>query len=269
MSSYHCVWRDITERKAAEARIIQAKDELEQRVRERTAQLEAANQEMEAFSYSVSHDLRAPLRSIEGFSQVLLEDYRSQLDDNGRHHLDRIQNGTRRMGQIIDDLLRMSRLDRKVLEPAPLELSGLCRMVVDGLQSSTPGRRVEVSIQPGMKAQADASLMRVALENLFGNAWKFTSRCPEPRIEAGEMVSPSGEEVFFIRDNGAGFDMAYAGKLFNAFQRMHLASDFDGTGIGLAIVKRIIERHGGRIWAEAEPGNGAAFFFTLPGPGGP
>ena len=234
--------------------------ELEQR----TAQLEQANQELDAFSYSVSHDLRAPLRAVDGFSQALVEDCQDALGEEGRSHLSRIRLGVQRMAQLIDDLLNLSRLSRAELKAEPADLSSLFAQVAAPLAVADPARRVELSIQPGMRAQADPRLLRVVLENLLGNAWKFTSRRDQARIEAGETAGPNGERAVYVRDNGAGFNMAYADKLFQPFQRLHRADEFQGTGIGLATVQRIIHRHGGRVWAEAEPGRGATFFFTLP-----
>ena len=255
--------RFISDKNAAEAEVRSLNQTLEQRVKERTAQFEAANRELEAFSYSVSHDLRAPLRSIDGFSQVLLEDYQDKLDEDGKHHLFRIRSGTQRMGHLIDDLLKLSKTSRSELTVSACDLSALSSRVAGDLADRNPERRVAIFIHPGMLVQADNHLMQVVLENLLGNAWKFTSKREAPSIEVGETVSPQGDRAFFIRDNGAGFDMAHADKLFCAFQRLHAVTDFDGTGIGLAIVQRIIHRHGGRVWAEARPGEGATFFFTL------
>jgi light-regulated signal transduction histidine kinase (bacteriophytochrome) len=242
---------------------------LEQRnaeLEKRTAQLEQANLELDAFSYSVSHDLRAPLRAVDGFSQALLEDCQESLGEEGQAYLSRIRMGVQRMAQLIDDLLNLSRLNRTELHPEAADLSGLFGQVAAHLAGADPGRRVECTIQPGMLAQADPHLLRVVAENLLGNAWKFTSKRTDARVEAGETVGPQGERAVFVRDNGAGFAMAYADKLFKPFQRLHRADEFEGTGIGLATVQRIIHRHGGRVWAEAEPGLGATFYFSLPEP---
>ena len=256
--------RDISERKAHEIAGRRMNEELEQRVKVRTAQLEASYKEMEAFSYSVSHDLRSPLHIVNGFSEALLEDYQDKLDEGAKKYLSRIRGGVQRMGVLIDDLLKLSKTSRSELSVTECDLSRVCSRVVGNLADLNPEGRVEVSIQPGMLVQADNHLLRVVLENLLGNAWKFTSKAEHPRIEVGELFSADGERTLFIRDNGAGFDMAHADKLFNAFQRLHATTDFEGTGIGLAIVQRIIHRHGGRIWAEGEVGKGATFFFTIP-----
>jgi light-regulated signal transduction histidine kinase (bacteriophytochrome) len=231
-------------------------------VRDRTADLEASVRELDAFAYSVSHDLRAPLRSLHGFSQLLLEDYGAVLDGDGRRHLERIQANVDRMGQLIDDLLRLSRATRTELNRTSVDISGLARQIVDELRGAEPHRRVEVVIADALAATGDSHLILVALDNLLSNAWKFTSRREHAVVEVGALRQ-DGEQVLFVRDNGAGFDMRYAGKLFDPLQRLHTATDFEGNGIGLAIVHRIVSRHGGRIWAESEPGKGAAFFFTL------
>jgi signal transduction histidine kinase len=231
---------------------------LERRVQERT-------KELEAFSYSVSHDLRAPLRGIDGFSQALLEDYPGKvLDDKGAHYLKRVRANTQRMGELIDDLLQLSRVTRADLVRKPIDVGVLAEKVAGDLQGRDPERRVQFRIEKGLAADADAHLVTIVLENLMGNAWKFTSRKEETVIEVGRDGG-NGDPVFFVRDNGAGFDMTYADKLFGVFQRLHSDKDFEGTGIGLATVQRIVGRHGGRIWAEGRVGTGATFFFTLGG----
>jgi light-regulated signal transduction histidine kinase (bacteriophytochrome) len=222
---------------------------------------EAANRELEAFSYSVAHDLRAPLRGVDGFSQALLEDYADKLGDEGRGYLKIVRESAQRMGRLIDDLLALSRVTRSELVREPVDLSGLAQNVAAQLQKLQPDRRVDIVIAAGMVIEGDARLLRVALENLLGNAWKFTGRRAAPRIEVG--LTSDGDGACFVRDNGAGFDMAYAAKLFGAFQRLHSADEFEGTGIGLATVQRIVNRHGGRIWAIGEVDRGATFYFTL------
>lgn len=236
--------------------------ELERRVVERTAQLDAAMRELETFSYSVSHDLRSPLRQIEGFCTLLREDHATQLDAEGARHLGRIQAATERMSQLIDDLLSLARVTGHRMSHQPLSLSALAEAVVAELQATEPGREVEVRIRPGLTAVGDAHLLRIALDNLIGNAWKYSSKVARAEIEF-DASEESGETVYYVRDNGAGFDPAYAGRLFTAFQRLHSESEFEGTGIGLATVQRIIARHGGRVWAAGAPGQGATFSFTL------
>lgn len=226
------------------------------------AELERKNRELEAFTYSVSHDLRAPLRSIDGFSQALLEDYSGALDGTGQGYLRRIRAAAQRMGELIDDLLKLAHIDRMDLRREKVDLSALARLVLSGFAAADPERTVDVLIADGLECSADSRLMRIVLENLFGNAWKFTGKTEAPRIEFGTEETPEGV-AYFIRDNGAGFDMAYADKLFGVFQRLHSQDAFPGTGIGLATVQRIIHRHGGRIWAESRPGKGATFRFTL------
>jgi len=256
--------REVAERTRAEAELQRLAAELELRVRERTAQLEAANAELEAFSYSVSHDLRAPLRGIDGFSQILQEDYQGQLDATGQGHLARIRAGTGRMGDLIEDLLKLARVGRAALVLADLDLSALCGEILDGLAAAEPERRLRAAVQPGLRVLADPGLLRVALENLLGNAWKFSAGRAETRIEVGEAPAGSGERSFFVRDHGAGFPMEQAGNLFKSFQRLHSVAEFAGTGIGLTIVERILQRHGGRVWGEGAPDQGATFHFSLP-----
>jgi signal transduction histidine kinase len=239
-----------------------AHDELEQRVIERTTQLEAANKELEAFAYSVSHDLRAPLRSIDGFSEAILQGYGDQLDQQGRSDLQRVRAASQRMAQLIDDILNLSRVSRGEMRYEAVNLSTIARAIASELQSVAPERPVELSILDGVIATGDPRLLRVVLDNLLRNAWKFTEKHPTAKIEFGVSHS-NGKPVYFVRDDGAGFDMAYAGKLFGAFQRLHAMTEFQGTGIGLATVQRIVHRHGGRVWAEGKVEQGAIFYFTL------
>ena len=253
---------DVTKRKQAEEEVQRLNAELEQRVRDRTAQLEAANQELESFAYSVSHDLRAPLRGIDGWSLALVEDFASQLDEEARHYLGRVRSEAQRMGQLIDDLLRLSRVTRAPLERDSVDLTALARSIADNLREIHADRRIDFTIQPGLTACGDARLLEVALTNLLNNAAKFTGKQAEARVEVGR-TEHAGQPAFYVRDNGAGFDMAYARSLFGPFQRLHRSSEFPGTGIGLATVQRIIHRHGGRVWAEAQVDRGATFYFTL------
>jgi light-regulated signal transduction histidine kinase (bacteriophytochrome) len=249
--------------KGVEAEILRLNQELEQRVRDRTAQLEAINHELEAFCYSVSHDLRAPLRSIRGFSEVLVDRYRSQLDERAQEYLERISQSSEHMDKLIEDLLKLSRVARSELRSQTVNLSELFGSIAADLVKSDPARAAEFVIAPDLRARGDERLLRVALDNLLQNAWKFTSRQPRTRIECGSTSEP--EPAFYVRDNGAGFDMAYADRLFGVFQRLHSAKDFPGTGVGLATVQRIINRHGGRAWATGAPNQGATVYFTLPG----
>jgi signal transduction histidine kinase len=248
-----------------EQRVADRTHELEERneaLRRNAAELLAANTELDAFAYSVSHDLRAPLRSIDGFSQVLLEDYGTQLDESGRDSLQRVRAASQRMATLIDDLLRLARVTRSEMRTEAVDLSKFAQEIVADLQRSTPERQVDFAIAQGLEARGDPRLLRVALENLLRNSWKYTAKQPRPRIEFGS-AQENGERVFRVRDNGAGFDMQYADKLFGVFQRLHSAAEFEGTGVGLATVRRIITRHGGRIWAEGVVDQGATFYFTL------
>ena len=253
---------DFTERKQAEEEVRHLNVELEERVRLRTAELESANRELEAFAHSVSHDLRAPLRGIDGWSLALLEDCNERLDPQGRKYLDRVRSEAQRMGKLIDDLLHLSRVGRAEMVYGPVDLTGLAQTMVDRLREANPGRSIEFIIAPALKCTGDARLLEVALTNLFENAAKFTCPVGSARIEFGQ-IEPSGNPTFFVRDNGVGFDMTYAKMLFAPFQRLHKTSEFPGTGIGLATVQRVIHRHGGRIWADAKVGAGATFYFTL------
>ena len=261
---------DITDRRLAAERLGNLNAELENRVRVRTAQLEASNHELEAFSYSVSHDLRAPLRAIDGFANILVEDYAGQLDDTGRVHLQRIRTASQRMSQLIDDLLELARISRADIHYEATDLIGLVRDIARDMTEAEPARRADIVVADGRVAQADPVLLRVALDNLLRNAWKFTGKRDLAQIAFGSVgvatAEGGTETAYFVRDNGAGFEMAYADKLFLPFSRLHPVSEFAGTGIGLATVQRVILRHGGRIWAESEVGRGSTFYFTLPEP---
>jgi light-regulated signal transduction histidine kinase (bacteriophytochrome) len=253
---------DITDRKHAEEEIQKLNEELESRVVERTAQLEAANQELEAFSYSVSHDLRAPLRGIDGWSLALSEDYGKHLDDRAQQYIGRVRAETQRMGNLIDDLLKLSRVSRSEMHWQSVDLTAIAHVVATRLPESLPETRAEVIIQPGLTAYGDAQLLEIALTNLLDNAWKFAGKRSNAKIEFGSAESEN-KSAFFVRDNGVGFDTNLAKSLFGAFQRFHSPAEFPGTGIGLATVQRIIRRHGGHVWAESEPDKGATFYFTL------
>jgi PAS domain S-box-containing protein len=257
-----CNVRDISERKQAERAIQALNADLERRVDERTVQVEALNAELQAFSHSVSHDLRAPLRQVEQFSQLLLEEHAAQLDGAGRECLDHILKSTRRMGQLITDLLRLSKTTAAEMRPQAVDLSALCQAIVSDLRRGEPDRRVEIVIEPAVVAEGDPGLLRVALENLLNNCWKYTSTHPAARIEFGR-TGRDGGVIYFVRDDGVGFDMAHVGKLFGAFQRLHGEAEFEGTGIGLATVQRIVHRHGGRVWAESAVDRGTTIYFTL------
>ncbi len=233
-------------------------------LQERAAALETANKELEAFSYSVSHDLRAPLRSIDGFSQAIIEDYEDEIGERGKDYLRRVRSAAQRMALLIDDMLNLSSVTRNEMVLRETDLSGMAEDIAGKLRELQPERQVDFVIQPGLRVLGDENLLRIALENLFNNAWKYTSKHPKARIELGSRASGRNPD-FFVKDDGAGFDMKYAQKLFGAFQRMHTAEEFSGTGVGLATVQRIIHRHGGRIWAESEVEKGATFHFTLPG----
>jgi light-regulated signal transduction histidine kinase (bacteriophytochrome) len=289
--SLQSIIKDITKRKQEEEKVSSLNIELETRVAERTHELrnsqmallnlvddlnqsaekidsinqslKATNKELIAFSYSVSHDLRAPLRSIDGFSHILLEDYEDKLDDEGKIYLERIRRATQHMGQLIDDMLNLSRVTQFEFHLDDVDLSVMVRNIADVNQQRSPLANLVVDIQEDIIVRADQRLINIAMTNLLDNAFKFTGKTKHPRIAFGAAIR-DGERVYFIRDNGVGFDMAYANKLFGAFQRLHRTEEFPGTGIGLATVKRVIDRHGGKIWAEAEPGKGATFYFTLP-----
>jgi light-regulated signal transduction histidine kinase (bacteriophytochrome) len=242
--------------------LLRANAELEQRVRDYAAKAEAATKELEGFCYSVSHDLRAPLRSVDGFTHALIESSHDKLDTVEREYLQRVRAASHRMGRLIDDLLHLSRVGRREMRVQETNLSDLAVSVSRELQASEPSRHVDFVITPELSAKGDERLLKIVLENILGNAWKFTGKTQQARIEFGRGVK-NGIEAFYVRDNGAGFDMTYADKLFTPFARLHGANEFPGSGIGLAVVQRIINRHGGRLWAEGEPNHGATFWFAL------
>lgn len=258
--SFNNLLSEVQQRSAEIQRLNSA---LEQRVAARTAELESINRELEAFSYSVSHDLRTPLRAIDGFSQALLEDYADQLDETAQDYLSRVRSGAQRMGQLIDDLLKLARVSRAPLSRENINLSNMATTILEELQAAEPNRVAHIEVEPQIEVIGDPQLTRIALDNLLGNAWKYTGKCAETRIQFGQGLR-DGTPCYCVTDNGAGFDMAYVDKLFGAFQRLHDAKEYPGTGIGLATVQRIIHRHGGRIWADSTLGSGSTFCFTLP-----
>lgn len=254
--------RDVTERRRAEEEVARLNADLERRVTTRTAQLEATNKELESFAYAISHDLRSPLRALDGFSEILIEDYGDTLDDTARGHLRRIRGAAGHMSELMDGLLQLSRLNRDELELQPVDLSLIASQILADLSEGDPDRMVDVCVAPDLVAEADPRLVRILLQNLLGNAWKFTSRHDSAVIEVG--AEPGGSPpAFFVRDDGAGFDPRFAEKLFRAFQRLHTADQFEGNGIGLATVQRIAHRHGGRVWATGAVEKGATFWFTF------
>ena len=257
------VVRDISERKRAQDEILRLNSELEDRVIRRTAQLQAANEELEAFSYSVSHDLRSPLNTIDGFSSLLERGAEGVLDDKAKHYLQRIRVSTQKMGQLIDGMLTLAKFSRSALDLNSVDLSAISSQVEIHLRERDPERHVVVTIQQNLLARGDVTLLTAVMDNLIGNAWKYSSKQAIARITIGSEVNPEGRTVYFVKDNGAGFNMAYADKLFGTFQRLHSPDEFSGTGIGLAIVDRIVRRHNGEIWASSAENHGADFYFTL------
>jgi light-regulated signal transduction histidine kinase (bacteriophytochrome) len=258
-----CVIEIALHKHAADVRLRENERWLEQTLQQRTAALEAANRELEAFNYSVAHDLRAPLRGIDSFSQLLIERYSQRLDQEGLGYLDRVRAAAGRMSQLIDALLSLAQVGRVELQPIDLNLTQLVQSVAGEVAAANPERNVPLVVAPGMRAYADPRVLRIVVANLLENAWKFTARRQRPAVEVGPVQNTT-HPTFYVRDNGAGFDPAYASRLFGAFQRLHPDRDFPGTGIGLAIVQRVIARHGGSVWADSRPDQGATFYFTLP-----
>ncbi|MEO6319862.1 MAG: ATP-binding protein, partial [Polaromonas sp.] len=259
------VQRDITERRRQQEEIISLNSELEERVQLRTAQMKVANTELASFSYSVSHDLRSPLNTIHAFSHLLVKAEGDCISPKGQHYLSRIIAGAKQMGELIEGLLTLAHLSREQFKSEPVDLSAIARRIERDCREREPERQTQaqVHIQDGLSARGDPRLLSAVLQNLIGNAWKFTSRQALARIEVGSEVDAHGDTLFFVRDNGAGFDMAFSHKLFGTFERLHSPEEFSGSGIGLATVKRVIERHGGRVWAESRLNEGATFYFTL------
>jgi two-component system, sensor histidine kinase and response regulator len=262
-----CVIEIALHKHAIDLRLRENERWLELTLQQRTAALEAANSELEAFNYSVAHDLRAPLRGIDSFSQLLIDKHSQQLDEEGLAYLDRVRGAAARMSQLIDALLTLAQVGRGELQPIELDFSYLVQAVASEIAAANSERSVRVAVAPGMRAYGDPRLVRIVVGNLLENAWKFTGRRKRPAIEVGPVQNTT-QPTYYVRDNGAGFDPAYASRLFAAFQRLHADREFPGTGIGLAIVHRVISRHGGTVWADSRPDHGATFYFTLPGKSG-
>ena len=257
------IGRDISERKLAEEAILRLNNELEDRVQRRTYQLEMTNKALEAFSYSVSHDLRSPLITVNGFTELLLKSDGNQISEKGKFYLKHIRAGSTKMGDLIDGLLSLAKIFRSILNRSNVDLTKMCLKLMQELKDSEPDRDVAIDVQAGLMINADPAMLTVAMQNLIGNAWKYSVKAPHAHVQIGSETLEDGLVCIFVRDNGPGFDMAYADKLFEVYERLHQETEFPGTGIGLANVKRVVERHGGRIWAEALPGQGATFRFTL------
>jgi PAS domain S-box-containing protein len=255
--------QDITEHRNAEAEIRRLNEELENRVSARTSELRAANQELESFAYSVSHDLRTPLRTIDGFSKLLVEEHQDDLPQSARDYLNRLRGAAQRMGHLIDDLLRLTRVSRSEIHRDQVDLSALAREAAEELRITHPERRVDVIVEATPFATGDTTLLANVIQNLLSNAWKFTAQAKDARIEFGSRTVSGDRTAWYVRDNGVGFDMVYADKLFGAFQRLHSQEEYEGSGIGLATVALIIRRHAGEVWAESVPDHGATFYFTL------